>query len=106
MVTPSVASSSWHGRRTATAQTALRKISRAGLVPLDEYITKELWDFHNAPDTIFRRLADPTRRAIFERLAHEGEQTVGALTSRMALYGAFWRDRFDALENLLNRMDQ
>ena len=24
----------------------------------------------------------------------------------MALYGAFWRDRFDALEDLLNRMDQ
>jgi DNA-binding transcriptional ArsR family regulator len=24
----------------------------------------------------------------------------------MGLYGAFWRDRFDALENLLNRMDQ
>ena len=106
---------------------------------------------HNAPDTIFRTLADPTRRAIFERLAREGEQTVGALTRQssvsqpavskhlavlklarlvhdrhegqqthysaepqglkplidwMALYGAFWRDRFDALENLLDRMDQ
>lgn len=24
----------------------------------------------------------------------------------MSLYGAFWRERFDALENLLNRMDQ
>jgi hypothetical protein len=24
----------------------------------------------------------------------------------MSLYGAFWRDRFDALETLLNRMDQ
>jgi hypothetical protein len=24
----------------------------------------------------------------------------------MTLYGAFWRDRFDRLEDLLNRMDQ
>ncbi|MGH6905089.1 MAG: ArsR/SmtB family transcription factor, partial [Geminicoccaceae bacterium] len=24
----------------------------------------------------------------------------------MSLYGAFWRDRFDQLEALLNRMDQ
>jgi DNA-binding transcriptional ArsR family regulator len=106
---------------------------------------------HSAPDTVFRTLADPTRRAIFERLARDGEQTVRALTSQsgvsqpavskhlavlklaglvrdrhegrqthysaepqalkplidwMTLYGAFWRDRFDALENLLNRMDQ
>ena len=35
-----------------------------------------------APDTIFRTLADPTRRAIFERLCREGEITVGALTAR------------------------
>jgi DNA-binding transcriptional ArsR family regulator len=35
---------------------------------------------HSAPDAIFRTLADPTRRAIFERLAREREQTVGALT--------------------------
>ena len=106
---------------------------------------------HSAPDTIFRTLADPTRRAIFERLAREGEQTVRVLTSHsgvsqpavskhlavlklaglvrdrhegrqthysaepralkplidwMALYGAFWRDRFDRLEDLLKRMDQ
>src|SRR5271165_6927371 len=92
---------------------------------------------------VFRALADPTRRAIFERLARDGEQTVHALTCRsgvsqpavskhlvvlkraklvrhrhqgrethysaqpqalaplvdwMALYGAFWRDRFDRLE--------
>ncbi len=33
-------------------------------------------------DTLFRTLADPTRRAIFERLCREGEQTVGALTAR------------------------
>lgn len=33
-------------------------------------------------DVLFRTLADPTRRAIFERLCLEGEQTVGALTAR------------------------
>jgi DNA-binding transcriptional ArsR family regulator len=102
-------------------------------------------------DNVFRALADPTRRAIFERLAREGEQTVHALTDRsgvsqpavsrhlgvlkrarlvrfrhlgrethysaqpkalaplvdwMSVYGAFWSDRFDQLENLLNRMDK
>ena len=31
---------------------------------------------------LFRTLADPTRRAIFERLCRDGEQTVGALTAR------------------------
>ena len=31
---------------------------------------------------LFRALADPTRRAIFERLAREGELTVHALTER------------------------
>jgi len=105
----------------------------------------------SAPDALFRTLADPTRRAIFERLSRAGELTVRALTepsgvsqpavSRhlsvlkqaglvhdrrdgrqthysarpqalkpladwMTLYGAFWRDRFDRLEDLLNRMDQ
>jgi DNA-binding transcriptional ArsR family regulator len=34
------------------------------------------------PDLLFRSLADPTRRAIFERLCRDGEQTVGALTAR------------------------
>jgi DNA-binding transcriptional ArsR family regulator len=102
-----------------------------------------------APATLFAALADPTRRAIFERLVREGEQTVRALTDRarvsqpavskhlavlkgaglvrqrregrqthyaaqpknlaplvdwMSLYGAFWRDRVDRLENLLDRM--
>lgn len=36
------------------------------------------------PDTqslIFKSLSDPTRRAIFEQLCREGEQTVGVLTS-------------------------
>jgi DNA-binding transcriptional ArsR family regulator len=31
-------------------------------------------------DTIFKSLADPTRRAIFERLCRKGEQTVWMLT--------------------------
>src|SRR5882724_6622926 len=106
---------------------------------------------HTAADALFKTLADPTRRAIFERLARSGEQTVRLLTDQsgvsqpavskhlgvlklaglvrdrrdgrqthysadpqalkplvdwMALYGAFWRDRFDQLEDLLNRMDQ
>src|SRR5277367_4848360 len=101
-------------------------------------------------DNVFKALADPTRRAIFEHLAREGEQTVHALTHRagvsqpavskhlrllkharlvrhrregrethysakpqslapladwMNVYGAFWGDRFDKLENLLKRMD-
>ena len=33
-------------------------------------------------DAFFKTLADPTRRAIFERLCREGELTVGALTAR------------------------
>ena len=102
-------------------------------------------------DEIFRALADPTRRAILERLILDGEQTVHALTDRagvsqpavskhlgvlklaglvrdrpegrethyraqpkalrplidwMSLYAVFWRERFDRLETLLNRMDQ
>lgn len=100
---------------------------------------------------LFTTLSDPTRRAIFERLAREGEQTVWMLTEFagvsqpavskhlallksaglvrdrregrethysarpqglkplvdwMSIYGVFWRDRFDKLENLLKRMDQ
>ncbi len=106
---------------------------------------------HPAPDAVFTALADPTRRAIFERLSRDGERTVRVLTHHsgvsqpavskhlgvlklaglvrdrregrrthysaqpqglaplidwMSLYGAFWRDRFDRLEALLNRMDQ
>jgi DNA-binding transcriptional ArsR family regulator len=102
-------------------------------------------------DHVFKALADPTRRAIFEGLTRDGEQTVHALTRRagisqpavskhlvilkrarlvrhrhqgrethysaspqalapladwMALYGAFWRARFDQLEDLLERMDK
>jgi DNA-binding transcriptional ArsR family regulator len=102
-------------------------------------------------DNVFRALADPTRRAIFERLARDGEQTVHVLTDHsgvsqpavskhltvlkraklvrhrregrethysaqpqalaplidwMSVYGTFWRDRFDQLEDLLKRMDK
>jgi DNA-binding transcriptional ArsR family regulator len=34
----------------------------------------------NAHDMLFRTLADPTRRGLFEHLCREGELTVGALT--------------------------
>jgi DNA-binding transcriptional ArsR family regulator len=101
-------------------------------------------------DLLFAALADPTRRAIFQRLSREGEQTVHALTGPsgvsqpavskhlavlrraglvtdrragreihyrarveglaplidwMSVYAAFWRERLDALEELLGRMD-
>jgi DNA-binding transcriptional ArsR family regulator len=36
-------------------------------------------------DVLFRALADPTRRAIFERLCRDGEQTVAALTARAGI---------------------
>jgi DNA-binding transcriptional ArsR family regulator len=104
-----------------------------------------------SPTEIFASLADPTRRAIFERLMREGELTVGTITMESGVsqpavskhlgvlknaglvfdrragrqthysaqpnglsplidwvtqYSAFWRDRFDQLETLLNQMDQ
>lgn len=33
-------------------------------------------------DILFRTLADPTRRGIFERLCRDGDLTVGALTAQ------------------------
>ena len=36
----------------------------------------------NAADRVFKALADPTRRALFERLARDGGLTVHALTER------------------------
>jgi DNA-binding transcriptional ArsR family regulator len=102
-------------------------------------------------DILFRSLADPRRRAIYESLARGGERTVRMLTEEAGIsqpavskhlavlksaglvrfrpdgrqthysanrdalkplagwigeYGAFWKDRFDDLEDLLNRMDQ
>jgi DNA-binding transcriptional ArsR family regulator len=104
-----------------------------------------------ASSTLFKALADPTRRSIFEQLCREGEQTVWRLTRHahisqpavskhlaalksaglvrdrregrethyraeprglaplidwMSVYATFWRDRFDRLEDLLERMDQ
>lgn len=32
------------------------------------------------PDVLFKSLSDPTRRALFERLSRDGEQTVRMLT--------------------------
>ncbi len=99
---------------------------------------------------VFRALADPTRRAIFEELTRQGEQTVHALTRYagvsqpavskhltvlkraklvrhrragrethyraqpealgpvvewLKVYGAFWRERLDRLEKVLERME-
>ena len=116
------------------------------------FIVKRVWIvLLNTRDEIFRALADPTRRAIFERLCREGEKTVGVLTlgagvsqpvvskhlaalkraglvrdrheGRQSHYSAdysalsplvdwavemasFWERKFDALDDLLNRMDQ
>ena len=39
----------------------------------------------NNSDVLFRTLADPSRRAIFERLCRGGEQTVGALTAQAGI---------------------
>jgi DNA-binding transcriptional ArsR family regulator len=36
----------------------------------------------NIQDVLFRTLADPTRRTLFERLCRDGELTVGALTAK------------------------
>ncbi|WP_158944601.1 helix-turn-helix transcriptional regulator [Granulicella sp. S190] len=36
----------------------------------------------NPEDSVFKALSDPTRRAIFERLTRDGEQTVHALTEQ------------------------
>ena len=103
-----------------------------------------------ATSDVFKALADPTRRAIFEEMSRHGEQTVHALTRHarvsqpavskhltvlkraklvrhrrhgrethysarpdalapmvdwLKLYGTFWRDRFDRLESLLERME-
>ena len=103
-----------------------------------------------AANSVFRALADPTRRAIFERLTREGELTVHVLTvdsgvsqpavskhltvlkrarlvnkrrdgrethyraepkalaplvDWISFYGVFWKDRFDRLEDVLERME-
>src|SRR3982751_3358203 len=45
-------------------------------------ITNRLSIMQTSPDALFRTLADPTRRALFERLCRDGDQTVGALTAQ------------------------
>lgn len=106
----------------------------------------------NDPQTnLFKALADPTRRQIYERLAHIKEQTVSEITVQAGIsqpavskhlkvlttaglvhprpqgrktyfradlngllplvnwmdhYGAFWRSRFENLENILKRMNE
>ena len=64
------------------------------------------------------RQGSPTtagRRAQLDSfITDEGRQThyraepqgLAPLIDWMSLYGAFWRDRFDRLEDLLRRMDQ
>ncbi|MBV9510431.1 MAG: helix-turn-helix transcriptional regulator [Caulobacteraceae bacterium] len=50
---------------------------------MDKPIANELCILSPTPrDDLFKALADPTRRAIFERLCRGGEQTVGALTAQ------------------------
>ena len=39
----------------------------------------------HGPDLLFKALADPTRRGLFERLCREGEQTVAGLTARAGI---------------------
>jgi DNA-binding transcriptional ArsR family regulator len=43
---------------------------------------RKMADVH---DALFRALADPTRRAILERLCRQGEQTVGAMTAEAGI---------------------
>src|SRR5437879_3685465 len=51
-------------------------------VVLSQSIANGLLIMPKAHDVLFKTLADPTRRAIFERLCRNGEQTVGTLTAR------------------------
>jgi DNA-binding transcriptional ArsR family regulator len=105
----------------------------------------------SSSDQVFKALADPTRRAIFERLTQDGGQTVHSLTERAGVsqpmvskhlaalkrarlvsyrrkgrethyqarpealaplvdwighYGAFWKQKFDNLADLLERMEK
>jgi len=40
---------------------------------------------HTAPHAVFKSLADPSRRALFERLSRHGEQTVRMLTDNSGI---------------------
>ena len=50
-------------------------------------------------DILFRTLADPTRRAIFERLCRDGETTVGALTAQAGVSQPAVSKHLRVLEN-------
>ena len=39
----------------------------------------------NSHEVLFKTLADPTRRALFERLCREGEKTVASLTDHSGI---------------------
>jgi DNA-binding transcriptional ArsR family regulator len=119
---------------------------------IGQHIANEvLIDVSTAPDILLKTLADPTRRAIFERLCRDGKTTVVGLTAQAGVsqpvvskhlrilkqaglvdgrhvgrethYSAhpnalaplidwsnqmtvFWAAKFDALEDVLDRMDQ
>jgi DNA-binding transcriptional ArsR family regulator len=64
---------------------------------------------HAAAETLlFKTLADPTRRALFERLAREGELTVGALTRRAGVSQPAVSQHLEALRQaglVTNRRD-
>src|SRR5690606_29978333 len=79
-----------HALKSPHCATSRRARRCVGPLALDQLITHDLWLIHNflvinfmpqPPDLLFRTLADPTRRAIFERLCRDGEQTVVALTA-------------------------
>ncbi len=46
---------------------------------------KVMYPMSNAANLLFATLGDPTRRAIFERLCREGEQTVAVLTTQAGI---------------------
>jgi DNA-binding transcriptional ArsR family regulator len=52
-----------------------------------------------ASDILFKILADPTRRAIFERLARDGEQSVHALTDQSGVSQPMVSKHLAALKN-------
>jgi DNA-binding transcriptional ArsR family regulator len=49
-------------------------------------------------DYVFKALADPTRRELFERLTRDGEQTVHALTDRAGVSQAMVSKHLAALK--------
>src|SRR5712671_6460220 len=54
----------------------------------------------SAETLLFKTLADPTRRALFERLSREGELTVGALTERAGVSQPAVSQHLDALRQV------